>query len=394
MSNELIATSASAPLEDVASSNANTGNRFSHSTAVIIDHIGYYRKTVGKCQVAAVDLWDTTGPAHLARSVPTAFTDDGSVGWHYIPIVAHTLSAGHDYVVSVAVVTGDGPTYWASSPPSIGAGYSLTGVRYNNAGNADTNYPSTVSGAELAAVSVATLATSAPPEGAADLAAIDADIASWQSTDADVQQHEADGIPWLLKTELAATKLLVEGVLDNFRDADGNLRSIGDFSKAMTPTLVAIVQTFFERADKQLTGATSEGGTAFASLQDRMNDLENQLDGLADLVTAAPVPFPGSGWAMADEVDFVQAKSWDVPADLYTLSTSSWPVNIRQVLVDGAPWRPRLGWWAPRNGDLIGARRFVDWEASILEDGGRRMPGIVVWLEPSTAGTLQAWVLT
>lgn len=381
---------------DRADYNGAIAFRFALSASQYLRSISYYSDS-GSGDPTGVELFRTSDSARLWHNEAPVWTG-ARPGWRVWTLTATqaaavpVLASGVGYSLQVNfAATGkhfrDGCDVPAQPDP-----WSYEGSFYGSYGT--LNATSGGSGRWGLSAGV----ESSLPGGGGTLPAtggvVSENLGAWLSTDEGVQDHEEDGIPWLLKTELAATKLLVQGVLDNFRDADGNLRSIGDFAKEMTPTLVGVIKLFFNRGGTQLTGPTAAGGTAFAALQDRMTDLENQLDGLADLVTAIPAPFPGAGWTMADEVEFVQAKSWDVPADLYTLSTSDWPVSRPLNPVDGAPWRPRLGWWAPRNGDLLGARRFVDWEASILEDGGRRMQGVVVWLEPSTAGTLQAWRLT
>lgn len=373
-------------------SGGTVGNQiYASSPGRVVTALGWYRHTAGDSAPSKLALFHNTGAVRLVNVTPA---DDGNVGWQYVAITPQTLVEGDIYTVEAGMPNGRRITGVTGHIVADDPLHNELAVNGSGVSDPLTLYTGTDEGNRTYGLSAAIdLDPDAAPTQGTVGTIVDTGIASWESTDAGVQTHETDGIPWLLKTELAATKLLVQGTLDSFKDADGNVRSIGDFAKEMTPTMVGIIKLFFNRADTQLTGETAAGGTAFAALADRMTDLENQLDGLEDVVTAAPVPFPGAGWTMADEVDFVQAKSWDVPADLYTLSTSGWPVNIRQVDVDGAPWRPRLGWWAVRNGDLLGPRRFVDWENSILEDAGRRMPGVVVWLEPSTAGTLQAWLL-
>lgn len=337
-------------------------------------------------------VWDTTAGTVIWQ--PATVPDNGAVGWQQVLCLESVpLLSNHEYRASWCFPAGGGYPVQAFSGLVIPSPFSWgLGHRCYHDPSGACGYPGTYDDANIVGADVL-YSDVDPSAGGGPTPASTSDLASWLSSDGAIQTHEADGLPWLLKTEIAATKLLAQGALDSFKDADGNVRSIGDFAKEMTPTLVGIVKLFFNRADTQLTGSTAAGGTAFAALQDRMTDLENQLDGLADLVTRVPAQFPGAGWTFSDEVDFTWQKSWDVPADLYVLACAGFPSWVHAVDVDGAEWRPRAGWWAIRNGDHFGERRFVNWTNNHLSDGGRRMPGIVVRTWPDVVCTLQAWVL-
>lgn len=151
-----------------------------------------------------------------------------------------------------------------------------------------------------------------------------------------------------------------------------------------------------------LTGTTAQSGIAtigaishdLATVYGKTLDTFTGLAGGSTGALSGRTAFPTELWTKVAEVDFTWQKSWDQSADLYVLTVDEIPPYIDSVDVDGAPWRPRLGWWSTRNGDQFGTRRFVDWPAQQLEDAGRRMPGVVVRTQYGCACHLEAWQLT
>jgi hypothetical protein len=161
--------------------------------------------------------------------------------------------------------------------------------------------------------------------------------------------------------------------------------------------LATTVQTTSDNVATLLTRWSASLATALQTMSDNFATFFNTVGGTAGGPTGAlsgRTAFPTELWTLIDETDFDFQISWDVPADLYTISLTGIPSRINTVDVDGATWRPRVGWWALRNGDLLGARSFLSWENEYVEDGGRRIPGIVIRTQPEIAGHVQAWRLT
>jgi hypothetical protein len=235
---------------------------------------------------------------------------------------------------------------------------------------------------------------SALPGGGGTLPAtggtVSANLEDWLDSVTGTQPHSAP-----LETQTLASGssgfAAIKGVVDTIATAVGSglgssLSAIGTTVDSINTALTSHISTW-----------SADLAATLQSWNDGLVDWFNKMGGLAGGPTGAlsgRTAFPTELWTMADTVDFTFQKSWDVPADLYTITLSGIPSRINTVDVDGATWRPRVGWWALRNGDLLGARRFLSWESEYVEDGGRRMPGIVVRTQPGITGTIEAWRLT
>jgi hypothetical protein len=103
--------------------------------------------------------------------------------------------------------------------------------------------------------------------------------------------------------------------------------------------------------------------------------------------------FPATGWNMTDEADHTGPFVYDQAADLYVLTVTDSDGQAPTVVV-GVDWYPRIGWWTPFNGTQGQQRRFWDLGVNELVDGGRRMPGVLVWTRPNVQTHIQAWQLT
>jgi len=94
---------------------------------------------------------------------------------------------------------------------------------------------------------------------------------------------------------------------------------------------------------------------------------------------------------MADEIDFVAALSWAVPADLYTVDVYTHSAALDSGLYAGVDVIWRLGWWAPLNGNYAQERRYFETERAHLSIAGARMPGLLLALPQGGTGHVQAW---
>lgn len=380
-------------------SDQQAGNAWSASVDGYVNGLRYRRHNTGTNPWPDfVTLWRESDGAKLAEVRLGADQGSGAT-WIDLPLTESIpIVAGETYIVAMhvpATHTRTEATIAAAGTPPSPLSFESGPTRYVNSGG--NVYPASTFTGYAVGVDVAfDTSASHPVSGGLPTITGDlpADLEKWLSADGTAQTHETDGLPWLTKAALDdGTNGLaaIKGAVNTANTRIGSLAGL-DFASlaAGIAELWARTATLLADSAELIARVPATVGDSIASLLGMLTGNEGSAIG----ALSARSGFPTELWTMADTVDFVQAKSWDVPADLYTLSTSGWPINIRQTLVDGAPWRPRLGWWAVRNGDLIGQRRFIDWENSILEDGGRRMPGVVVWLEPDTAGTLEAWLLT
>jgi hypothetical protein len=376
---------------------------FAHAFSVSVDQflveLSWYRSATGSQNTPAyLRVWDavTNATIYDAPIIP----DNGSVGWQRHTVGSQiTLAAGRQYRVAIVWLTGQHDTQASTGSGSPSSPISLASpYRYYNAALGFPNttpFGATWIGVDVGVDSSPPAGTTPPNPGTSS----SGELANWLITTGD-NQHQSDGLPWRTDANVttvealatggsgfAATKTAVDSVLTSVGSGIGAaVATIGTTVSSINSTLVSHVNTW--------------SATLAATLQQMSDDVAAFLGGrLAQGGgSTGSSDFPGTSgpltWTLVDSVDFTHVKSWDVAADLYTLSTASWPENRPMVDVDGAPWRPRLGWWAPRNGDLLGDRRFIDWDNSYLEDQGRRMPGIAIWLEGETTGHLEAWTLT
>lgn len=331
--------------------------------------------------------------------------DTSTAGWTWVNIAGQlyyvdlqaegvtlpTITAGHNYKLTfhLGAANQRQPSNAAANPNlgwTFGGAYYQIGSTGNPAGFASS-----------AAGYGCDLVVSQDGGGGGGLTTpgdVDNSLASWLSSDGATQQHESDGLPSL--TYQAVT------------DSTNGLAAIKGAVNSANTSLATLLQ----RLSSALVDTINAIPGAVQGVSDQLAaGLQSLSDGLVDLLNGQQATNSGTGggalgaisgrsgfptvlWTLVDEVDFTTAKSWDVGADLYVLDVGDIPPYVNTVDVDGASWRPRLGWWAIRNGDHFEDRRFVNWEHCHLVDGGRRMPGVVVRLEPGATGHLQAWQLT
>lgn len=370
------------------------GARFHVNASCYLRAMRWYRKdTTGAEAINGWRLWDVTN--HQVVYTPADIPDSGAVGWQVHTVTALVLlSPGIVYTVSRWTHAGGKLAINTAGPgwsPDALLGWDANAAGYT--AGAPGEPIATVVNTETEGIDVTVDATAPVQPAPPTLAQIDAQTAEWQSTDGGVNTHEADGIPWLLKTELAATKILVEGLFDLTKSADGIPRTSGDFMKAMTGPIIAAAAEFFPKSTTQLVGPDTAGGSAFytadgalvsqlvAQIWQRLRVLRNDL------------PFGVSPWTMTAEEDFADAIAFAQPADAYVLSITSYQETQPATESPAGLWLPRLGWWCVLTGTLASQRQFVDFQEELLSDGGRRMAGAAIQLRPGTLATVQAWVL-
>lgn len=374
------------------------GNRFHCAADTDIDTISWHRRTSGDGAPASLDIWrvsTTLSVAHVAVS-----GDDGSTGWHNQTVSpAVTLLAGVDYIVGGNYAAGAVINYWATSPPSIGSGFTLVGARFGGGGAAAPSMPDSVSSVELAAMSVSTAPPPPPPTGGSDGSTgvgdptLTGDLEAWLSDDPDLNKRHDDSAPY--KTQALA----VGG-------------SGFDAIKAVADTIATSVGTGLRTAVTTLTTNLATANTALVHAATTWSDaLASALQAMSDDFASfgASKPAQGGGdfgsgtfpsnvgtlvWTMLEETDFVGSIAWAQPADVYVLSITARPIGLPLNLTDGVHTIYRCGWWTPLNGSFARQRSYIDFEDSHLAIGAERMPGVLVSLLPGGEGHIQAWALT
>jgi hypothetical protein len=377
-----------------------TGNRFAVSNDATLDELRWYRRdTTSGHKPEVLRCWDLT--THAVIATAASVPDNGSIGWQTaVAPDAITLLPGHTYCVTA---------YWPDGTTSSNRGLTSSPIVSKPApliasGNTRGYHGATL-GEPTSSDSVFAEATDVgitdlgPGEGSGS-GTLTGDLNSWLNTSAPPNVHDDDGLPW--RTDANVTLLreaaeggsgfaAIKGVADAIATSVGS--GLGTAITGITTTLGNVntnVTTLITRWSASLA-------TALQTMSDNFATFFNTISGTAGGPTGAlsgRTAFPTVLWTMVDETDFDFQISWDVPADLYTISLTGIPSRINTVDVDGAMWRPRVGWWALRNGDLIGARSFLSWENEYVEDGGRRMPGVVIRTQPEITGHIEAWRLT
>lgn len=361
----------------------------------IITGLSWYRCSTGANQKPEiVRLWRVGDSTELGRL--TTVPDDGAAGWQGADLdTPITVVSGQEYCVAGYFANSGGqPSSASASGATGGFSFASNHRRYHSPagasgfpGNADNG---SYIGLDVLLVALGGGGGDTDPTGT---------HGEWFSSTSGTNTHH-DDLPW--RTDANVTTLrgeaegasgfaAIKGVVDTIAT------NVGTMLTRWSAALATTVQTTSDNVATLLTRWSASLATALQTMSDNFATFFSTTGGTAGGPTGAlsgRTAFPTVLWTLADETDFEFQISWDVPADLYTISLSGVPVRINTVDVDGATWRPRVGWWALRNGDLLGARRFLSWENEYVEDGGRRMPGIVIRTQPEIAGHVQAWRLT
>jgi hypothetical protein len=370
------------------------GMAFHVTTEITVTGLEWFRYQTGtQTAPEIVRLWRDSDTTELARL--TSVPDDGTVAWQAAdldtPIV---LSASTVYIVAAYFPgTGGQPSRSTPGVPTSPVALETNFRRYLSG---SSGFPTSADAGSYIGVDILT----APAGGGGGGGATPADLEAWLSNDSDLNTHQSDGLPWQTDANVTTLKGEAEGssgfaaikaVADAIATAVSGLPgTIASAVTTITGQLTAMTGTMFD------TGIATIGSISH-DMQLVMSDALHAFTGLAGGAPGAlsgRTAFPTELWTMVAETDFTFQISWDQSADLYTIALSGIPSRVNTIDVDGATWRPRVGWWALRNGDLLGARRFLSWENEYVEDAGRRMPGIVLRTQPEVTGHIQAWQLT
>lgn len=378
----------------INSSAFEVGMAFHVTAGVDCTGLQWYRYTTGSgVAPEIVRLWRAGDTTELGRL--TSVPDTGAEGWQggnlADPI---TLVTGQIYIVS-AYYPGSGGqpsrSDLATTPDSPVVVES--NFRRYLAGSA--GFP--VNADSGSAIGADVLLTALPPD---PVPATDVDLASWLSTDPDVQTHESDGLPWRTDANVTTLKGEAEGA-SGFAAIKGVVDTIATSVGGGLSSAVSGLTTALATANTALAHAATTWSDALATA------LQNMSDNFASFGASKPAQgggITGAGtfpsnvgtlvWTMLDETDFAGSIAWAQPADVYVLSITTRPLNLPLNLTDGVHTIYRCGWWTPLNGSFGRQRSYIDFEDNHLAIGAERMPGVLVSLQPGGEGHLQAWALT
>lgn len=333
-----------------------------------------------------LSLWDvSTG---LRVDTLGVLTAPSATGWHdYLFSTPYQVYAGESYRVAwePGLAT---PTWYLPQIASTALSAPPTGLSWASTPGCQQASPTDPPGYPASSASAATWCdiifnTDQVTVAGINPRSLENGLADWLISTTD-NTHQTDGLPWLIKTELDATKILVDGISTATTVASSSGTGLTGFLVAMSPSVLAAIGTFFGASNTTLLGSGSGGGgSAFTALSDQL--------GHAITPTAS---FPGTGWAMTAETDFTDAIAYSVAADLYVVDVYTWDPALGSATFDGVPVVFRLGWWSPLNGTYLQERRFFDFTSVHLVDGGRRMNGALIALPRTGTGHVQAWTYT
>lgn len=363
----------------VLSGTYNQGVRLRVDSPCYLVDLGYYAYAAGALyKASAVALWDESTGGKVAEWLPSG--DPGAAGWQYGTISPAVLLQGaHNY--RVAATLGAGQTQAYVDPVGTVAPDSPISVPSGNKGCyiAGTGYPDTThaSAAWLADVGIS-LTDPGGGGGGATPGDVDAALAEWLSADLSTQTHETDGLPYLTKTAVDAIR---DGYVRGTRWTDAAIGWLNDRSSQAVDFLNGVSSS----AVSALNGLS-------ASIVSILNDIAGVKSDTATLRDATG--FPSPPWSLLAETDFTGQVAWAQPADRYVLTVTDANGAVAHD-VDGVPWYPRLGWWTALDGTQANGRSFCEFGASQLQDGGRRMPGVLIKFNDGLIQAhLQAWALT
>jgi hypothetical protein len=380
----------------INSSAYEVGMAFHVSGGFTVSSLQWFRYQTGS-QVAPeiVRLWNADTSTELARL--TSIPDDGTVAWQAANLATPVdLVVGTNYIVSAYFPGTAGQP--SRSTPGVPTSPVVLATNFRRYLAGTAGLPTSADAGSYIAVDIGGLIVPGPndPPTQGSIGALGDD---WLSSDPTLNTHQ-DDLPWRTDANVTILRGEAEGA-SGFAAIKSVVDTIATSVGSGLRTAVTTLSTNLATANAALVHAADTWSDALAAALQAMSDDFASFFATTGGTAGGPTgalsgrsAFPTELWTLVDETDFTFQISWDVPADLYTISLTGIPARINTVDVDGAIWRPRVGWWATRNGDLLGARSFLSWGNEYVEDGGRRMPGIVIRTQPEIAGHVQAWRLT
>jgi hypothetical protein len=396
------------------SSNFEIGMSFISTTGGYVTALRWYRPdTAATSKPIVLRLWDSTN-ATVAATAPS-IPDNGAVGWQEVALTnVVALQPGRKYYVTAQWPTGNkkgqvtssadpGPLYPLSVPTFRAVFTNAGSYGFPNNGDNKNWYGVDIVWTDQGGA--------AAPAGATN-ADVQNDLAGALSV-SDNTHH--DWLPWTTKSVLDALAAKVgspgdtdtstlfgkyndwaaglgadaHGYFATIKGLIGDIKTVTDTLPSPINRLTSIVldhytgdiNTILSRIDSVLPGATAATGGA------RFN--QDVLAGRAGF----PAGTPNTAWTQVDTVDFDTQLAWAVAADQYVVNITAVRPGQSVSSFGGLVWYYRLGSWCVLNGSLGSTRRFLEFQSQVLDDGGRRMPGLAIRCQPGTIGTVQAWTL-
>lgn len=367
------------------------GTRLTLTADAPCTQLRWYRFATGAGnKPTAMHLWDLT--THTQLENPTV-PDTGAVGWQTVTLAAaRPLDATHTYAATIVMPNAMSEGFWGNSlfstapAPFVGTGNLRCWQPGSTTGEPTSNDNVLVWGIDV------TLGDQTIPPDPSDPVTVgnmSNTLAAWLISTGD-NTHQVDGLPWLIRAELAATKALVD-VIPEIGGTDWTkVSDIWKLSGDLADAEIAVWRAFFGDGKDRLTGTTAAGGTAFKTSDGRRaTDLVAQIWSATTPARSLP---PGTGWTMVDETDWDTTLAWNVGAHCYLVTVDSYPPAQPATSSPAGTWLYRLGWWAVLNGSYASGRQFLEFAQQYLYQNGLWMPGVALQARGGTTGSVQAWV--
>lgn len=346
-------------------------------------------------QPSKVTIYDLTGGGvHWTYTTQAGdFAGSGS-GWYALDLTAlgsppSPLVANHAYVLTYYLGTANSIQRYGATP-SAQAGWGWNGQGWSAGDVANVEFRGT-----NLSYNIDLGGTQTP--GGGGTPSITADLAAWLSTDAAVQTHEADGLPYATKAaldSLAGDVATIAGEVDGLHakiSADGvtwdaklgPLQLYGGVTNLGISAGLEIVRTDVagKASQSSVDGLATESSAVAAAVALMLALRRNAL-----------TDFPSSPWVNTASIAFDTDLAWSEPADLYVVTFADLGSNRVNTVVAGVDVSYRLAWWCPLIGAFAQQRRFIDTPSAHLWENGIRMPGLLLRSGAGGSGTVDAWV--
>lgn len=365
-----------------------------------VDKLAWYRHTTSGTKPTRLGLWRVDTLTEIGAI--TSVVDDGTEGWQDSALATPVaVYAGVRY--KVAAYTPSGGPDWGcvvSSTPTSGGGMAFAPVITGYKPTGTYGYPNVDdTNTFIRYLDVHLTNTTPPAASTLTITDVDNDLKTWLSATSETNQHH-DDLPW-------TTKSVLDGLVTSYNDMVAGLGTGAHSYYGDLKGLIANIKTVTDDLPTPINHLTS------IVLDHYTADINNILSTLDSVqaganagaggatfsrdVLAGRSLFPGgteqTTWSMVEQTDFDTALAWTVPADLYVLDVTDFPARVSRRDFAGLTQVYRLGAWTVLSGTIGSTKRQIDFTRQLLEDAGRRMPGLAVRCQPGTIGTVQAWTL-
>jgi hypothetical protein len=362
-----------------------------------VTKIRWYRGSTGSPAPSRLVIQDfATGQLLVECPVP----DSLAVGWQEATITPMGLTSGRTYAVcsQEAINVRVGFTSPAPTPDSP--------LTYEGQVFGGPNLPFPPTGSSNGDLPFLDVVVDTAPSGTVgpELTPTDIDskLVDWLADTGDNTHRTGDSVPGLPDR----TKVAVDALQTQANGASGfdAIKAVADAVAAAVSGLPGTIASAVTTITGQLTSMTGTMfDTGLATIGSISHDMAGVINNVLKLfegtsggtsgALSGRTAFPTELWTMTAEADQTGPFVYAEPADIYVLTVTD-ADGQPPTVVEGVNWYPRIGWWCPFNGTQGTDRRFWDFGENELIDGGRRMPGVLVWTKPGVQTHIQAWALT